>query len=78
MARASSNESTTWRLTLATYWLFPLLVGGQLSLYRSEALLLPAVWLLRRAPAVVLGVILVAAVVLAIPMARGFFQGALV
>ena len=76
----SRSEPVTalFGLTLATYWLFPLLVGGQLSLYRSEALLLPAVWLLRRAPAVVLGVILVAAVVLAIPMARGFFQGALV
>jgi hypothetical protein len=76
----SRNEPTTalFGLMLAAYWLFPLLIGGKLSLYRAEALLLPSVWLLRRTPAPVLGLILAAAMVLAFPMARAFFQGTLV
>jgi hypothetical protein len=65
-------------LTVAVYWIFPLLIGGAVSLYRAEALLLPSVWLLRRTAAPVLGAILVAAFALAIPMARAFFLGTLV
>jgi len=65
-------------LTLGAYWLFPLLIGGQISLYRAEALLLPAVWLLRRAPAPVLGALLGGAILVAVPMGRAFFEGTLV
>jgi len=76
----SRAEPTTalFGLTVVTYWLFPLLLGGRLSLYRAEALLLPAVWLLRRAPVPVLVVILAGAAAVAMPMARSFFQGTLV
>ena len=65
-------------LMLAAYWLFPLVIGGRLSLYRAEALLLPSVWLLRRTPTPALGLIIAGAMALAIPMARAFFQGTLV
>ncbi len=74
----ADRTTALFGLTLAAFWLFPLLLGGQLSLYRAEALLLPGVWLLRRAPAPALGVILAGALALAVPMARAFFQGTLV
>ena len=64
--------------TVLTYWAFPLLLGGQLSLYRAESLLLPSVVILRDSSRPVLGVVLVASIALAWPMAVGFFQGTLV
>lgn len=77
--RARTDPTTALMgLTVAAYWLFPLLIGGSLSLYRVEATLLPAVWLLRPAPASVLGLLLAGAGALAIPMASAFFQGTLV
>lgn len=77
--RARTDATTALMgLTVAVYWLFPLLIGGWLSLYRVEATLLPAVWLVRNAPAWVLGLLLAAAGALTIPMAWAFFQGTLV
>ena len=79
-ALRSRGEATValFGLTLAAYWLFPLIIGGRISLYRAEALLLPAVWLLRRAPAPVLGALLGGAILVALPMGRAFFEGTLV
>lgn len=79
-ALRSRSEPTValFGLTLAAYWLFPLLIGGRISLYRAEALLLPAVWLLRRTPAPVLGTLLGGAILVAVPMGRAFFEGSLV
>ena len=74
----SEPTSALFGLLLAAYWLFPLLLGGRISLYRAEALLLPAVWLLRRAPAPALGLLLAAAIGVAVPMDRAFFEGTLI
>src|SRR5262249_38326205 len=77
--RSRSDPTTAlFGLTVAAYWLFPLLIGGRVSPHRAEALLLPSVWLLRRTAAPVLGAILAAALALAIPMAEAFFLGTLV
>ncbi|MGZ6058337.1 MAG: hypothetical protein ACXWLP_02675 [Myxococcaceae bacterium] len=77
--RSRADPTTAlFGLMLAAYWLFPLVIGGRLSLYRAEALLLPSVWLLRRTPTPALVLIIGGAMALAIPMARAFFQGTLV
>jgi hypothetical protein len=57
------------------YWLFPLCVGGRLSLYRAESLLVPLVFLLPERAKVPL---LVVAVPLAFAMSVAFFRGSLV
>ena len=57
------------------FWLFPLTVGGDLKLYRSEALLLPSVLLARRLPVVLQAIFLLIMVVLAYFMSVVFFQG---
>ena len=58
-------------VTLLAYWLFPLSIQ-HMDLYRSDALLIPAVLLLRRA-ALLLQVALVGAgVALSVPMAEAF------
>jgi hypothetical protein len=79
-ALRSRRDSTAalFGLTVAMYWLFPLLLGGRISLYRAEALLLPAVWLLQRTPAPALGVLLSGAVLVSLAMGRAFFAGTLV
>jgi hypothetical protein len=60
-------------------WLVPLLMGGNsLSLYRSEALLLPAVFLFPSFDKRLQYLLLSAAVALSIPMAALFFKGVLV
>ena len=60
------------------YWLFPLALGGGLSLYRAEALLLPAVPLARRLPLPLLAAFTAAAALLAPGMAALFYRGVLV
>jgi hypothetical protein len=60
------------------FWLFPLAVGGKVSLYRAESLLLPAAPLLRHLPAWALAVFALAAAALAVPMAELFFRGTLI
>ncbi len=59
------------------YWLIPLILGGQLSLYRAEATLLPAVPLARRIPWYILLPLLLAALVISRLMATLFFKGAI-
>lgn len=57
------------------YWAFPLCVGGHLSLYRAEALLVPVVVLLPERARLPL---LAAALPVAFAMSVAFFRGALV
>ena len=57
------------------FWAFPLCVGGHLSLYRAEALLVPAVALLPERARLPL---LAAAVPLSFAISVAFFRGALV
>lgn len=58
-----------------SFWAFPLCVGGRLSLYRAEALLVPLVALL---PARARVPLLFAAAPVAFAMSVAFFRGALV
>ncbi len=59
----------------AAYWAFPLCVGGHLSLYRAEALLVPVVALLPEGARLPL---LAAAAPLSFAMSVAFFRGTLV
>jgi len=61
-----------------TYWVFPLVVGGNISLYRAEALLLPAFLLLRRAPVALQLVLCAGLAYLDYKMGIRFFRGVLV
>jgi hypothetical protein len=63
---------------LLVYWLVPLTLGGQLSIYRAEAVLLPAVPLAAKLPLPVLVVVTLGAVYIASKMDVLFFSGALV
>ena len=74
---ASDRDSLVVIYFLA-FWLAPLMLGGHLSLYRAEALLLPAVLLLRDlAPALKVALLAVLAV-LSYAMAALFFTSVLV
>lgn len=64
-------------LFVGAAWLMPLVVGSGVSLYRSEAALLPAVALLRLLPRDVAAVLLALALPLAYVMAQLFFTGRL-
>jgi hypothetical protein len=57
------------------YWLFPLCVGGRLSLYRAESLLVPVVFLLPERARIPL---LAVAAPIAFAMSVAFFRGSLV
>jgi len=74
----SSERTSLLLLYVVTFWMAPLIAGGNVSLYRSEALLLPAVILLPTLPRWLQFVLLVAAVLLSVPMAALFFRGILV
>ena len=63
---------------LLTYWLIPLTLGGNLSLYRVEAMLLPAVPLARKLPLPVLVALVLSALIISGCMALLFFQNILV
>ena len=63
---------------VAALWLAPLTLGGQLSLYRAESLLVPAVVLVARLPSRVVVAVAVAATPVAFAMARLFFQNVLI
>lgn len=65
-------------LVVAAMWLMPLVIGTGVSLYRSEAALVPAVLLLRRLPRDVAAAAVVLAVPLAYVMAQLFFRNVLV
>jgi hypothetical protein len=59
-------------------WLAPLTLGGDLSLYRAEALLFPVVILLARLRPWVSGALAVVAVPVAWRMATLFFEATLI
>ncbi len=61
----------------AALWLSPLTLGGELSLYRAESLLLPVVILLVRSRTRVLAAAVIAAVPISYLMATLFFQNIL-
>jgi hypothetical protein len=75
--RALSERNSLVLLYLAAFWLAPLTTGGQLSLYRSEVLLLPAVFLVPQLPRWFQLAAFAAAVLLSMPMAMLFFRGVL-
>jgi hypothetical protein len=56
------------------FWVFPLAMGPGVSLYRSEATLLPSVLLMEGLPRPVIALLLAAAVLVAWPMGMLFFQ----
>jgi hypothetical protein len=61
-----------------TYWVLPLVIGGGLSLFRSESLLVPAVTGLQRIPRFAVVVLLLVAVTIWIIMATEFARGRLI
>ncbi|HEX8099224.1 MAG TPA: hypothetical protein VF660_03370 [Actinomycetota bacterium] len=65
-------------ITALAFWLFPLIVGQQVHLYRAEALLLPAVLAFHRVPKAGQMVFLWVALWLAVNMALLFYRGVLV
>ncbi|TMA10201.1 MAG: hypothetical protein E6J86_16050 [Deltaproteobacteria bacterium] len=75
---AASDREVLALIYVAIYWLAPLALGGNLALYRSEALLLPAVVLVPRLPRATQIAFLIANTVLTIPMAILFFRSVLV
>jgi hypothetical protein len=76
--RLPAERTTLVLLCVAAFWLAPLVLGGNLSLYRAEALLLPAVLLVPAFPRRLQLSLLAAAVALSVPMAWLFFRSALV
>lgn len=65
-------------LVVVTLWLFPLTLGGGVSLYRAESTLVPGVVLARRLPMWLLLPLVITFGVLTIPMAVLFFQAVLI
>jgi hypothetical protein len=61
-------------LLSAALWTLPLLIGGQLSLYRAEAALLPAALLLPELPRRAQWGFVIGAALLAVPMGYLFFR----
>ncbi|MGH8976114.1 MAG: hypothetical protein ACRD0C_23240 [Acidimicrobiia bacterium] len=62
----------------ALTWLMPLSLGGELSLYRREGLVLPAVLLLPLLPRWLAVGLVVASAAVMVPISRQFFAGVLV
>ncbi|HEY2028607.1 MAG TPA: hypothetical protein VGH20_05305 [Myxococcales bacterium] len=71
-----------WRALILLYvfvfWTAPIALAGSVSLYRSEALLLPAALLVPSLPRRAQVAFVVASVAVSVPMARLFFAGILV
>ena len=65
-------------LAVLGLWVLPLTLGGDLSLYRAESLLLPVVILLSRLRPIVLGIFVVVCVPLGYRMAQLFFDATLI
>lgn len=79
VTRRRRNPVRSWAVIASIlFWTFPLLVGRGVSLYRSDALVLPVLLLLLELPAWVLAPLLVWLAVLAEAMARLFFTGYLI
>jgi hypothetical protein len=68
-----SAEPLDWLLvlTLLAFWIVPLSIS-HMDLYRSDALLIPAALLLRRAPIPIGIAAVVCGAVLAVPMGEAF------
>ena len=78
-ARRRPDPVRAWAvLATLAFWSFPLVVGRGVSLYRSEALVLPVLFLLVDLPPWALAVLLAWLAVLAQAMGRLFFTGYLV
>jgi len=75
--RAAVHEASLF-LYVGLFWIAPLALGGALSLYRAEALLLPSAALVADAPRPVQAALAAAAVALSVPMGVLFFRGILV
>jgi len=74
--RRRADAARTWAaLAALSFWVFPLVVGRGVSLYRSDALVLPVVLLLVELPPWLLGALVIWLMVLAEQMARLFFTG---
>jgi hypothetical protein len=75
------RSSTLDRVALAwtlVFWLGPLALGAQVSLYRSEGLVLPVVLVTRRLPIAVQAILVALAAVVGFGLARLFIQGRVV
>jgi predicted membrane-bound dolichyl-phosphate-mannose-protein mannosyltransferase len=77
VARGLRSRDALLLGTGLVYWLFPLVAAG-VSLYRADAMLVPALILLGDAPAPVNAAVCAGLAVLAFPMAELFFAGVLV
>jgi hypothetical protein len=74
--RRRADPVRTWAAVAAlVFWAFPLCVGRGVSLYRSDALVLPILLLVVDLPPWMLGGLLIWLVILAEQMARMFFTG---
>jgi hypothetical protein len=76
--RARRSGNPLLLLYVVAFWAAPLSLGGHLSFYRSEALLLPAAVLVPALPRALQISLLAAAVSISIPMSLLFFAGSLV
>jgi hypothetical protein len=76
--RARTEGELLVALYAIVFWLFPLVLGGGLSLYRSESLLFPLAVLARRAPAFALTLAVAFFFVLSLAMAYLFFRSKLI
>lgn len=65
------------RAYLAAFWLFPLVMGSGVALYRAEALLMPAALLARRLPFAAQCALLALSAPLALAIGALFFRGVL-
>lgn len=72
--RTREPEMLLVALYVLAFWVFPLAMGSRVSLYRSEAALLPGVLLMQGLSRYALALVLVAAVVVAWPMGLLFFR----
>jgi hypothetical protein len=72
--RRRDRESTLVALYVAVMWLVPLSLGGTVSIYRTDAALLPGMILARRAPRAAMVAALTVLVPLSWTMGRLFFE----
>jgi hypothetical protein len=81
-ATLAAGDRTALDLAVVAYtvlfWVAPLVAGGHLAQYRTHALLLPSVILLRRLPAAVTAVLAVLAAAVAWQMAGLFYRYVLI
>jgi hypothetical protein len=72
--RRGDRASCLFALYVLAFWLFPLVMGPGVSLYRAEATLLPGVPAMRGLPRPVLALALLATIAVAWPMGVLFFR----